>query len=84
MKILPKKQLSLQESLLGFGGFLLKKIIINPISIDDLWDFYQNEYNNDKYSVKFTFDQFIIALDFLYIIGAIKKTKEELVVYEIN
>lgn len=83
MIILPKKQLSLQESLFGFGAFILKEIE-KPISVDDLWSYYQNEYSKKKYAIKFSFDQFIITLDFLYLIGAIKKTDKELLCYEIN
>ena len=37
--ILPKKQLSLNESLFGFGAFLLKRIS-SPISVDELWSYY--------------------------------------------
>ena len=37
-----------------------------------------------KYSVRFSFDQFIMALDYLYIIGAIKKDERGKISYEIN
>ena len=79
--ILPKKQVSINESLFGFGAFLLEDLE-NPISIDDLWEYYKDAYANKKYSVKFSFDQFIMALDYLYIIGAIKKSEGGLLSYE--
>lgn len=79
--ILPKKQMSLSESIFGFGAFLLKKIK-SPISVDDLWNYYKESYNNKQYSVKFSFDQFIVALDYLYMIGAIKETKNGVLSYE--
>ena len=70
--ILPKKQLSIEESFWGFGGFLLKQLQ-KPMLVDELWECYKDFYSNGKYSVRFSFDQFIMALDYLYIIGAIKK-----------
>ena len=81
--ILPKKQLSLNESFLGFGAFLLPQLSA-PISIDDLWAYYKDSYTNKKYSVKFSFDQFVMALDYLYIIGAIQLNEGGLLCYEIN
>lgn len=79
--ILPKKQLSINESYFGFGAFLLQ-YIDSPISIDDLWGYYKDAYTNKKYSVKFSFDQFIMALDYLFIIGAIQETERGLLCYE--
>ena len=79
--ILPKKQLSINESFFGFGAFLLEQLSV-PISIDTLWDYYKNSYANKKYSVKFSFDQFIMVLDYLYIIGAIKQNEKGLLCYE--
>ena len=79
--ILPKKQLSLNESMFGFGAFLLNKLK-TPISVDDLWNYYKECYNNKEYSVKFSFDQFIVTLDYLYMIGAIKETKNGVLHYE--
>jgi len=35
-----------------------------------------------KMKVKFSFDQFIMALDYLFIIGAIKKNERGLLCYE--
>ena len=74
--ILPKKQLSINESYFGFGAFLLEKLT-EPISVEDLWEYYK-----DSYTVKFSFDQFVIALDYLYIIGAIKINERGLLCYE--
>lgn len=79
--ILPKKQLSISESFFGFGAFLLKKLK-SPTSIDDLWQYYKDSYVNKKYIVKFSFDQYIATLDYLYIIGAIKESEEGVVCNE--
>lgn len=81
--ILPKKHLSIEESLFGFGAFLLQKIT-TPTSIENLWGFYKDAYVNKQYAVKFSFDDFVIALDYLYIIGAIKINEGGLVCCEID
>lgn len=69
--ILPKKHLSLDESLLGFGAYLLDNIG-KKSNIDRLWRSYLNDYKNNIYSVKFTFDQYIITIDYLFAINAIE------------
>ena len=79
--ILPKMQLSLSESLFGFGAFLLQRLDA-PTSVDDLWEYYKDSYADKKYLVKFTFDQFIMALDYLYIIGAINQDERGMLCYE--
>lgn len=79
--ILPKKQLSLNESFFGFGAFLLQRLS-TPGTVDELWKYYKDAYTNKKYPVKFSFDQFIMALDYLYIIGAIKKDETGVLHYE--
>ena len=79
--ILPKKQLSINESYWGFGAFLLKKLT-NPIATEDLWEYYKDSYTNKKYPVKFSFDQFVMALDYLFIIGAIKENEGGMLSYE--
>ena len=79
--ILPKKQLSMSESLFGFGAFLLGQLYDGK-TVDELWEYYKASYNNHLYEVKFSFDQFIMALDYLYIIGAIGKDEEGILRYE--
>ena len=74
--ILPKKQLSVSESFFGFGAFLLQQLS-KPMTIDDLWEYYKEEYSNKRYSTKY-----IMALDYLFIIGAIEKNERGLLCYE--
>ena len=74
--ILPKKQLSVSES------FFLLQQLSKPMTIDDLWEYYKEEYSNKRYSTKFSFDQYIMALDYLFIIGAIEKNERGLLCYE--
>lgn len=66
--------MSVSESFFGFGAFLLQQLS-KPMTIDDLWEYYKEEYSNKRYSTKFSFDQYIMALDYLFIIGAIEKMK---------
>ena len=79
--ILPKKQLSMEESLFGFGGFLLEKLSV-PMTVDELWKVYKRAYDSKGYAVKFSFDQYIMTLDYLYIIGAIRRDERGLLCYE--
>lgn len=81
--ILPKKQLSISESFFGFGAFLLQRLS-KPMTIDELWEYYKDSYANKTYSVKFSFDQYIMALDYLFIIGAIKKDERGRLCYEVD
>lgn len=81
--ILPKKHLSINESLFGFGAFLLRKLK-DPTSIESLWEYYKDAYTNKQYLVKFSFDQFVMALDYLYIIGAIKLLEGGVLCYEVG
>jgi hypothetical protein len=81
--ILPRKQLSVYESLFGFGAFLLAQLTDGK-TVEELWEYYKAAYSNKLYEVKFSFDQFIITLDYLFIIGAIRKDEEGVLRYETN
>ena len=69
--ILPKKQLSIEESMIGFGGFLLGGLRESK-TVDDLWYYYITALQKKEYHTRFSFDQFILVIDFLYMIGAIR------------
>lgn len=81
--VLPKKHISFEESLFGFGAYLLSYISIT-ISIDELWKKYLNDYNNCEYHIKFNFDQFIVTIDYLFAIGAIEMNETGELKYAIN
>lgn len=68
--ILPEKHLNSSESLLGLGAFLLSLLDYHN-NIDDLWESYTKAYEENKYPVLHGYDNYILCLDFLYIIGAI-------------
>ena len=61
--ILPNKHLLSQDSLIGIGGLLLKKIGPGGTTVSKLW-----EGVRDRREVG-TYDRFILALDTLYMLG---------------
>jgi hypothetical protein len=70
--ILPSKHINISESLLGLGGFLLNILQKQPLSIDSLWTEYSTVNNKqDIYPAYHSFDNVILAVDLLFIIGAI-------------
>lgn len=70
--IMPSKHINFSNSLLGFGSYLLIKLQ-SPKSIDDLWQEYINDYNNELYFADHSFDNLMLTLIFLYGINAINE-----------
>lgn len=70
--ILPSKHIRFSESLMGLGGMLLS-FINEPKSVDEIW-FKFSEINNSKrkFPAYHNFDNVILALNYLYLIGAIE------------
>lgn len=66
--LLPDKHISFAESLLGFGSFLLSKLVA-PMTVDQLWRVYERESHN--YPAYQNFDNMILTLNTLYAIGAL-------------
>ena len=62
--ILPSKHISQDQALIGIGAILLKKIN-RPQTITNLWEIIREEKTIG------TFERFVLALDMLYIAGAI-------------
>jgi len=69
--ILPTKHISENRSLLGIGGVLLARLE-NPRTISKLWDEVR-----DHPDIR-TFERFVLALDLLYIIGAVEQARGQL------
>ena len=65
--ILPKKQIKLSESLFALGAVILSNIKRHT-PLDQIWE--KVSFQKDL-KVKFTFDSFILTLDYLYTIGSI-------------
>lgn len=68
--ILPTKHVHFSEALLGFGAYILSQLS-SPRSIDDLWGMYLNDYAQQVYLSKQSFDNLVMTLIFLYSIGSI-------------
>lgn len=66
LNLLPKKHITLEQSLLGFGSQIIS-LIGNGKTVDNLW----LVYSKSKHTFQHTFDDMIVALDFLYLVGAI-------------
>lgn len=64
--LLPKKHISLELSLIGFGAQLIR-LLDSDMSSDELWD----KYIEQDDDVVHSYDEFVLTLDFLYMIGGI-------------
>lgn len=69
--ILPTKHINVQNSVIGISAFLLTQLE-QPQSISSLWD------NVREVPEIATFERFTLALDLLYMIGAIEYTNNRL------
>ena len=58
--------------------------IKKPIFVEDLWDRYRDDLRNGKYKANFSFDQFVMTLDYLYIIKGIELDERGCLVYAAN
>lgn len=76
--ILPTKHLNFSESLLGFGSYILR-VLDDPKSVDDIWDKYSMDFKNGLYSARHGFDNLILAIIFLYAIGAVVEKEGEII-----
>ena len=68
--ILPTKHIRISESLIGLGGYLLK-LLDKPMSIDNLWFKYTN-YNNNKFPAYHHFDNVVLSVNLLFMMGIIE------------
>ncbi|MCM3323294.1 ABC-three component system middle component 6 [Cytobacillus kochii] len=71
--ILPQKHIKLSESIFAMGAIILS-ILDNQrsIGIDELWEKLKSKNHNDKIIDNYSFDKFIISLDYLFTIGTIE------------
>lgn len=75
--ILPTKHTNIDQSLLGFGSYILQ-IVDEFSTIDTLWKEYLNDLNNNRYSAKHSFDNLLLTLIFLFSINAIEEKNGKL------
>jgi len=68
--LMPDKHIRLSESLFGLGGYALSHLSA-PKTIDELWKKVCDGIQKSDYPSKHTFENFVLAVDVLYAIGAI-------------
>lgn len=72
-KLMPKKHLSLEQSLIGFGGKIIDLIGNSTVSLEDLW-----QKCNLSGTAKHSFDDLVLTLDYLFAIDVIIQNAEGL------
>jgi hypothetical protein len=73
--ILPEKHIRLAESLLALGGFVLASIS-RPKGLDTIWREFQEVCVTEKFPAYHSFENLILAVDFLFCIGAVCLTDD--------
>ena len=68
--ILPTKHVTFSESLLGLGAVLLS-LMPNTVKVEQLWEAFQQVNESDLLPAYHSFENFIAALDFLFLAGAL-------------
>ncbi len=68
---MPSKHINFSQSLLGFGSYLLLKLD-KPMTVDELWNDYQIDFQKEIYIAKHSFDNLVLTSIFLFGINAIK------------
>lgn len=75
MMLMPDKHIAFSESLLGVGSYVLKELSLRPKSLDALWAAYRKD-DTGLYSIKISFDSFLLAIGFLYSVGVVSEVQE--------
>jgi len=78
--ILPSKHIKFSESLLGLSAFLID-LLSEEMTVDELW-FKFSKINNNKnvFPSYHDFDNVILSLDFLYLIGVVNINSKGLII----
>ena len=69
--ILPTKGITPDRSILGVGGDILGLMREEPVGATTLWEWYVKYRRRRGFDAPVTFDWFVMALDFLFMIGAV-------------
>jgi hypothetical protein len=79
--ILPTKHIKLAESYVGLGGYILKILNKKSMSIDEIWTDFQKVNNSQLYPAYHSFDNIILGLNLLFMIGAIQIDEQGKIFY---
>ena len=64
------KHIKLCESIIGLGGYILS-LLTKPRTVEDIWFEFEKVNNKDEFPAYHDFENFILTIDFLYMIGAV-------------
>jgi hypothetical protein len=73
--LLPDKHITLAESILGLGAFVLGELLERPQSIDRLYKQMSEASESPALPAYHDFDALILAIIFLYSVGALELTE---------
>lgn len=73
--LMPDKHVRFAESLLGLGSFVLE-VLDEPRTIDELWVLFGRHLRAGKYPARHSFENFVLAVDTLYAIGALTEDRQ--------
>jgi len=68
--ILPSKHIKTDRALLSIGAEVLR-LLGQPKTISKLWDEFRNMHQLSRGKAPVTYDWFILAIDLLYMVGAV-------------
>lgn len=77
--ILPSKHIRISESLLGLGAYLISYLKDGPKTVDQLWFKVSKQNETKKAFAYHGFDNVVLALNYLFIIGVIELNSEGLI-----
>lgn len=72
--LLPDKHIKMSESLIGLGSFVVEDLA-TPKTIDEIWKGLQRAYTAGEYPVYQSFENLVLAIDFLYSIGIVTASR---------
>lgn len=85
VSLLPEKHVPTSESLLGIGAIVLSLIATAPLNLDSLWAKVKElDILKRRVHGTITFDRVILAVDFLFAIGAIQLSHQGLLEHASN
>lgn len=68
--ILPTKHLRPERALVTVGAKMLVKLK-RPATVSRLWDDIRKDHHSDNDQASISYDWFVLALDMLFIVGAV-------------
>ena len=69
--LLPTKHTRISDSLISLGALILSALKEKQ-SIDSLWSLINASFNTPDYPSKHNYTNFLLAIDYLYSIGAVE------------